>query len=190
MSDLGSEPTNTGEPRIAPLPEGERTARQQEVIDDLVQGPTVNIYTTLARHPDAAAAMVNLGRTLRAGRLPARHREILILRTGWNCRSAYEFAQHRRLGLAIGMTLADLQRIQAGPDAAGWDPFEALLCQVADELHDGQRVSDPTWSQLSERYDEQELIEVVMLVGYYHLVSSVLNALGVPLEPGAEAFVG
>ena len=57
------------EPRIPPLPEGERTARQQAVIDDLVSGPTINIYTTLARHPDAAAAMVNLGRTLRGGRV-------------------------------------------------------------------------------------------------------------------------
>ena len=176
-------------PRIPPLPEGERTTRQQEVIDDLVVGPTVNIYTTIARHPDAAAAMVNLGRTVRAGRLPARHREVLILRTGWNCGSVYEFAQHRRVGLAVGMTLEDIWRTQRGPDAEGWDPFEALLCRAADELHRDHNLSDATWAELAERYDEQELIEVAMLVGYYHLVSFVLNALGVPLEPGAEAFV-
>ena len=176
-------------PRIPPLPEGERSARQQEVIDDLVIGPTVNIYTTIARHPDAAAAMVNLGRTLRAGRLPARHREVLILRSGWNCGSDYEFAQHRRVGLVVGMTLDDIRRTQRGPDAEGWDPFEALLCRAADELHVGHNLSDATWAGLAERYDEQELIEVAMLVGYYHLVSFVLNALGVPLEPGAESFV-
>jgi alkylhydroperoxidase family enzyme len=81
-------------PRLPPLPEDERTLRQQELIDDLVRGPTVNIYATIARHPEAAAAMTNLGRTLRAGRIPPREREILILRTGWNCRSEYEFAQH------------------------------------------------------------------------------------------------
>jgi 4-carboxymuconolactone decarboxylase len=177
------------EPRIPPLPEGERTARQQAVIDDLVSGPTINIYTTLARHPDAAAAMVNLGRTLRGGRLPARHREVLILRTGWNCQSAYEFAQHRRVALEAGMTLDDVRRIQRGPEAEGWDPFEALLCRAADELHGHHQLTDDTWSQLAECYDEQELIEAVMLIGYYHLVSFALNALGVPLEAGAEAFV-
>ena len=59
-------------PRIPPLADGEPNARQQEVIDDLVVGPTVNIYRTIARHPDAAAAMVNLGRTLRGGRLSPR----------------------------------------------------------------------------------------------------------------------
>jgi len=170
------------EPRIPPLPEGERTARQQEVIDDLVVGPTVNIYTTVARHPDAGAAMVNLGRTLRSGRLSPRHREILILRTGWNCDSVYERTQHTRVAQQIGMSTDDLGRIQAGPDAAGWDPFEATLCRVADELHASNGVTDETWAALGAVYDEQELIETLMLVGYYHLVSFVLNGLGVPVE--------
>ncbi|HXY92190.1 MAG TPA: carboxymuconolactone decarboxylase family protein [Acidimicrobiia bacterium] len=177
-------------PRIPPLPEDQRTPRQQALIDDLVQGPTVNIYTTLARHPDTAAAMVNLGRTLRGGRLPVRDREVLILRTGWNCQSAYEFAQHRRVALTIGMTLDDIRRIQDGPDAAGWDGFECLLCRAADELHHEHGLRDTTWAGLAERYDEQQLIEAVLLVGYYHLVSFALNALRVPIEPGAEAFVG
>lgn len=177
-------------PRLAPLAEGERTARQQEVIDDLVVGPTVNIYTTIARHPDAAAAMVNLGRTLRSGRLSPRHREILILRTGWNCRSAYEFAQHRRAALAVGMTLDDVRRVQDGPDAPGWaDPFEVALVRAADELYASASLTDETWAALASRYGEEELIEAVMLVGYYHLVSFVLNGLGVPLEPGAESFL-
>jgi alkylhydroperoxidase family enzyme len=181
--------TSPSQPRLPPLPEKGRTARQQEVIDDLVVGPVVNIYTTLARHPDAAAAMVNLGRTLRGGRLPARHREVLILRTGWNNRCVYEFAQHRRIALSVGMSLDDVRRIQQGPDASGWDPFEALLCRAADELHHSQELSDETWSSLAARYGEEELIEAVMIIGYYHLVSFALNAFRVPLEDGVEAFV-
>jgi alkylhydroperoxidase family enzyme len=181
--------TSLSQPRVPPLPEKERTARQQEVIDNLVVGPTVNIYTTLARHPDAAAAMVNLGRTLRGGQLPDRHREVLILRTGWNCQSVYEFAQHRRIALSVGMSLDDIRRIQQGPDAPGWEPFDAVLCRAADELHRDHQLTDETWSELASRYSEEQLIETVMLIGYYHLVSFALNAFGVPLEPGAEAFV-
>ncbi len=176
-------------PRIAPLAAGEPTPRQQEVIDDLVVGPTQNIYKTIARHPEAAAAMVNLGRTLRGGRLSARHREIIILRTGWDCQSAYEFAQHRRVALSVGMTLDEVRRIQVGPDAAGWDPFEAALLRACDEVHADQIVAEATWATLSERYDEQELIEATMLIGYYHLVSFVLNTLGVPIEDDAPSFV-
>lgn len=174
--------------RIPPLAAGERTARQQEVLDDLVVGPTVNIYATVARHPDAAAAMVNLGRALRAGDFPPRHREILILRTGCHCGSVYELAQHYRIASEIGMTDDDMRRIRIGPSATGWDPFEALLCRAADELHGGHTVSDQTWAGIAERYDEQQLIQMTMLVGYYHLVSFVLNTLGVPLEQEARRF--
>ena len=120
-------PHRLSTPRIPPLPVEERSPRQQEVIDDLVVGPTRHIYETIARHPEAAAAMVNLGRTLRGGRLSPRHRELVILRTGWNCRSAYEFAQHRRIALEIGMTIDEIRRIQEGPGAQGWEPFEAAL---------------------------------------------------------------
>jgi alkylhydroperoxidase family enzyme len=173
---------------VPTLGEADRSARQQEILDDLVVGPTVNIYATLVRHPEAAAAMVNLGRTLRAGRLPARHREILILRTGCNCSSEYELAQHYRAATAIGMTGEDIERLERGPDAPGWDAFEATLCLAADELHVEHVISDQTWTTLSERYDEQQMIEVPMLVGYYHLVSYTLNSLGVPIEEGTPGF--
>jgi 4-carboxymuconolactone decarboxylase len=174
--------------RIPVLEVADRSDRQQRIVDDLVAGPTTNIYITIVRHPEAAAAMVNLGRTLRAGVVPARDREIVILRTGWNCGSPYELAQHLRIGRTVGLTDEDVARIRSGPDAPGWDPFESALCRACDELHSAHTVSDPTWAVLDGRYDEQQLIQVTMLIGYYHLVSFVLNALGVPIEAGAERF--
>jgi alkylhydroperoxidase family enzyme len=53
---------------------------------------------------------------------------------------------------------------------------------AADELHDHSRISDGTWAELAAGYDEQQLIEVCMLVGNYHLVAFTLNSLGVELE--------
>jgi alkylhydroperoxidase family enzyme len=189
MTDSPADPAGPARPtRIGPLDEAGRSARQQEVVDDLVRGPTVNIYTTLARNPELAAAMVNLGRTLRGEGISARHREILILRTGCNCDSEYELAQHFRLAMSIGMTAEDMRRVRVGPDAPGWEPFEAALCRAADELHADQTISDGTWATLAARYSEPQLIHATMLVGYYHLVSFVLNALGVPLEADAVRF--
>ncbi|HEX5587230.1 MAG TPA: carboxymuconolactone decarboxylase family protein [Acidimicrobiia bacterium] len=176
--------------RLAPLSDEELSPRQREVLEPLLVGPTRNIYTTLVRAPDLAEAMTTLGRNLRGDGIPLRHRETLILRTGWNCRSNYEFAQHRRLANHGGMTDADVQRIIDGPDAPGWDPIERTLCTLADELHERQQVSDDTWNALAADYDDAQLIQAVLLVGYYHLVSFSLNAFGTPLEPGAVGFEG
>jgi 4-carboxymuconolactone decarboxylase len=177
-------PDRAAATRIPPLGPDERSERQQEVIDWAVTGPTVNIYLTLARHPDLAERMLRVGRDLRSGQLSLRHREILILRTGWNCGSQYERFQHHRVARAGGMTDEDLERIRLGPDAEGWDPAEAALCRAADELHTDAVVSNPTWAALAAAHDEKSLIEIVMLVGYYHTVCFLLNSLGVPLEGG------
>jgi 4-carboxymuconolactone decarboxylase len=174
--------------RLSPLAGTEMSARQREVVADLVRGPTVNIYTTLVRHPAAAAAMVNLGRTLRGGSLPERHREIFILRTGCNCGSTYELAQHYRIARAIGMSDADMKRIVVGPDAPGWDPFEAALCRACDDLHFENTISDGTWAELAAKYSDEQMIEATMLVGYYHLVSMALNTFGVQIEEGTAPF--
>jgi alkylhydroperoxidase family enzyme len=175
-------------PRIPPLPPEQWDDLQRELLGRIVQGPTVNIYATVARHPELLDRMTALGRALRGQGLPVRDREILILRTGWRCQSEYEFAQHRRLAMAADMTEEDIRRIIEGPDAAGWDPFELVLCQAADEVHDDGCISDATWARLAKVYDEQQLIQATMLIGYYHLVSFVLNSLGVPLEAGAVGF--
>jgi alkylhydroperoxidase family enzyme len=189
MTDSLAEPAGPGRPtRIGPLDEAARSVRQQEVVDDLVRGPTVNIYTTLARAPRLLDTMTRLGRSLRREGLPPRHREILILRAGWRCQSEYEFAQHRRLAREAGMTDDDIQRTMEGSGADGWDPFEALLCRAVDELHEKSRISDVTWTQMAEVYDDEQMIQATMLVGYYHLVAFCLNSLGVPLEPGAIGF--
>ena len=175
-------------PRIPPLLEEERDEQQRELLSRLIRGPTANIYATIARHPELLDRMSSLGRALRGEGLSLRHREILILRTGWRCQSAYEFSQHRRVAVSGGMSEDDIGRIMAGPEAEGWDPFEATLCRAVDELHDGGCIRDETWRVMAGEYDEQQLIQATMLIGYYHLVSFVLNSLGVALEPGDRGF--
>lgn len=153
-----------------------------------LDGPTVNIFATLVRHPGLFARWLPFGGKLLAGKLPARERELLVLRTGWLCGSTYEWAQHVIVGRTAGLTDTEIERVAAGPDAEGWDRFDAVVLRAADELHDDSFITDATWAALAERYDEAQLVEVPMLVGHYHLVSFTLNSLGVPLEEGAAGF--
>ena len=176
-------------PRIPPLPEAELTPQQQDLLKG-IGGPAgdagaLNIFLTLVRHPGLFRRWLPFGGKLLTGKLPARDREILILRTAVNCDSPYEWAQHVRIGLASGLDTAEIERIKAGP--AAWDEFGAVLLRAADELHKESTISDATWAALAERYDELQLVEVPMVVGHYHLVAFTLNTLGVPIEPGADA---
>lgn len=178
------------EPRIPPLAPEDMDDRQRGLMDQVgLGGPTVNIFATLVRHPGLFRHWLPFGGKLLAGRLPARDRELLVLRTGWRCRSEYEWAQHVVVGRAAGLTDEEIARVTEGPGAEGWDEADRVLLRAADELHDDACISDATWAALAERYDERQLIEVPMVVGHYHLVSFTLNSLGVPLEDGAEGFL-
>ena len=136
------------------------------------------------------AEWVRFGGKLLAGKLPARDRELLILRTGWRCESEYEWGQHVLIGRAAGITDEEVRRIQDGPDAPGWSPLDATLLRAADELHDDSCIADATWATLASHYDDKQLIEIPMVVGQYHLVSFCLNSLGVQREAGVPGFDG
>ncbi len=88
------------------------------------------------------------------------------------------------------LTDEEIERLKSGPDAPGWDAFDATLVRAADELHDDACISDATWAELAARYDDMQLTEVCMVVGQYHLVSFTLNSLGVQREPGVPGFDG
>jgi alkylhydroperoxidase family enzyme len=176
------------EPRIPPLPADERDERTADLLRGLMGGGELNIFSTLARHPKLLKRWSAFGGTLLAGGdLPAREREILILRTGANCRSEYEWGQHVRIGKDAGLTDDEIRRIFEGADA-GWGDADRVLIVAADELHRDSRLSDDTWAVLRARYSDKQLIELLMVVGQYHLVSFTLNSLGVQREAGVEGF--
>ena len=172
-------------PRIPPLPTEGRDPRTEELLASLRRpdGTELNIFTTLARHPKLLKRWSAFGGVLLyGGALPARERELLILRAGYLCRAHYEWGQHVEIGLAAGLTADEIARIAGGPDADGWSDDDAHLLRATDELHADSRIGDATWAALAERWDEQQLIELCMVVGQYHLVAFTLNSLGVEPE--------
>lgn len=177
-------------PRIPPLPDAEWDAEVRDLLASTQMGGRVlNIFRTLAHHPKLLKRWLVFGtHVLGKSTLGPRERELLILRTGWNCRSEYEWGQHVVIGRLLGLTDDEITRITAGPDAAGWDPFEATLLRAADELHRDQCISDTTWRALAARYDTQQLLDVIFCVGQYTLVSMALKSCGVELDEGIAGF--
>ena len=152
-------------------------------------GRTLNIYTTLAHHPELLKRWLVFGSHVLGGStLPPRAREILILRTGYRCKSEYEWGQHAIIAGYVGISEEEIRRIAEGPRAPGWDPFEALLLRAADELHDDQVISDATWDALRQQLDVKQMLDLIFTVGQYTLVSMALNSLGVQREEGVGGF--
>jgi 4-carboxymuconolactone decarboxylase len=174
-------------PRIAPLQDAELTEEQREALKPMTEGgrAPLNIFRTLARAPKALTRFQQWGAYVlsRRNSLPAREREIVILRVGFLCKSGYEFTQHTRIGLSEGLTEAEIGKIKQGADA-GWSDADAALIRAADELVKGHFVSDATWAALSRHFDEKQRMDVVFTVGQYTQVSMFLNTFGVQLDQG------
>ena len=161
-------------PRVAPTPgKGANNPRTFGLCPELAKARNGSSYVN---------SISMLGKTGRD-----RDRELLILRIGWNSQSEYEWSEHvgpvgeaRKMGLPI-------ERITMGPDAPGWDPFEADLLRFADEMYRDAVVSDRTWNALAQRYDQRLMIDATITPANYRMVSLALNILGVQINPGEES---
>ena len=155
-----------------------------------VNGKVVNIFRVLMQHPKLTRAWSRFANYILSDQqtLAPREREIAILRIGWLNQAPYEFEQHVRVGKAAGLTDDEIDRIRKGPKA-GWNRHDAAVIQAADDLFENSVVSDETWATLSERYNTEQMMDVVFTIGQYNLVSWALNSLGVPLDdylPGSR----
>jgi 4-carboxymuconolactone decarboxylase len=173
-------------PRVTPVPENERTDSVQQLLEASML-PDANIFATFVRAPGLFRKWLPFGGKLLNGKIPARERELMILRTAWNCQSPYEWGQHVIMGKRSGLSPEEIRKV-ASDSLDGWDAHDQVLINAADELHREFCITDQTWSALSEIYEIDQLIELPMLVGHYHLVAMTLNTLGVPLDEDLEGF--
>jgi alkylhydroperoxidase family enzyme len=171
-------------PRIPPLADSELTAEQKEVLKPFGDR-VLNIFRTLARAPKALERFNAWGGYILSRRndLKPREREIVILRTGFLCKSGYEWTQHARIGRNEGLTDDEIARIKKGADA-GWNAADGALIRASDELHKDQFVSDATWKALGENFTQKQCMDIVFTAGQYTQVSMMLNTFGVQLDEG------
>ena len=178
-------------PRIEPV--GEPDAELQEILAGALthDGTPLNIFGVLGRHPKLLKRFNLLGGfLLNKGLVPPREREVVILRIGWNAQARYEFGQHTVIGRRCGLTDGEILSLTRPVEEHDWSAEDRALIALADELADDDCVSDGTWSLLAERWDDAELVELLVLAGFYRMVSGFLNSAGVQLDDGVPGFPG
>ena len=151
--------------------------------------PPLNIFKTMARNPRVLSHMIK-GGLLDAGSISVADRELVILRVCGVCEAEYEWGVH----VQIFSRKAELTQPQIVDthaeitDSSLWSEQQQLLIRMVEELHLGATISDDLWQALTEGYQEEQLVELVMLVGLYHAVSFVVNAFQVEREADAPRF--
>jgi alkylhydroperoxidase family enzyme len=194
--------SNATAPRLAPVPRetwGDDAVNALRVgfSDDVAQRfaatgenavPVPNVLGTLLHHPALAGPFLAYNNVLlQSPALEPRHRELMVLRVAWRTRSRYEWVQHARLAQRLGITADEIAAIADGPPVE-WTPLEAALVDATDQLVDGYRVDDDTWTRLAEQLDERRLVELVFVVGTYVALAMAFNSFGLQVDPDLQEF--
>ena len=176
-------------PRIAPL-EPPYAADVQSSFDAIMQGaPPLMLFRTLATS-ERAWRKFRAGSLLDPGPLSLRERELVIDRTCALAGNEYEWGVHVAIFAAAAKLTSEevAATAGAGSDAPLWTDAERAVLQAAEALHARAALTDAEFAALRAHYDEAQVLEVLLLCGFYRMVSYVVGGLDLPLEAGAARF--
>ena len=175
--------------RFKPIPHDEMTPEQVAMVEAITAGPRAGSlrgpFKALLRSPELGNRVQHLGAYIRFdSSVPTALNELAILIAGRKWNAQFEFYAHRQLGLAAGMRPEIADAIALGRRPEGMDQDEALVWTFSTELLETTQVSDETFAATAARFGEQGVIDLVAALGYYSLVSMILNVDRVQLPPG------
>jgi alkylhydroperoxidase family enzyme len=150
--------------------------------------PPLVLFTTLARSERAFSKFMAAG-LLDKGPLPIREREIMIHRTTARCGSEYEWGVHVALfSERVGFTPEQVAATTAPGVSDVWTAREALIVQMADALHETTTIDGSLWALLATEFSPEQILELILLAGFYRTVAYLTNGLALPLENYASRF--
>ena len=180
------------ETRFPPLSDDQMTEEQRAVVDAIQSGPRGaglrGPFNALLRSPGLCDLVQRVGAYVRFGSsIPAPLNELAICMAGRKWGAQYEFYAHRRLAIDAGLNPSILDAIALGRRPADISGDEAIVYEFVTDLLSTGEVSDRRYAATLDRFGERGIMDLVGAVGYYSLVSMVLNVAQVPLPDGEPA---
>lgn len=164
-------------------------ADKRHVYDGIAgtRGSVLNVFRTLLNSVDAAEAVANLGAYIRyRSPLNPAIRETAILATARENNTAYEWAHHEPIARDAGVRDEVIEAIRIGRAPMGLPAKEGVFVQAARELVRNGSLSDPTFQAVEHLLGPAQTIDLIVLVGYYSMLSGMLLSLDVELDEGAS----
>jgi 4-carboxymuconolactone decarboxylase len=176
--------------RFKPLAYDQMSAEQRTMIEHLLAGERASTggpFNVLLRSPQMGDAAQQLGAQIRFhSALPARVREMAILISARHWTAQYEWYAHKRLALAAGLAPDVVSAIAEGKRPPSMQADERAVYDFEMELLQTHHVGDATFQSAVAAIGERGVVDLMGLVGYYGLVSMILNVDGYPLPDGAK----
>lgn len=176
--------------RLAPVAEPDDVQRELMTTGMERDGTPLNIFATMAHNPGVMRKVNALGgRFLRKGTLGDRVREIVILRGSFRTGSEYEFGQHTLIGRDAGLSDDEIDALATeAARSDSWSDAERVVIDMVDELSLRDTVTDETWDHLRRSWNDSQLVELLLLPGFYRMLAGFLNTAGVQLEHDAPGW--
>jgi len=171
--------------RLSTLSIEELTPAQRNAWDVIAgtRGRVIGPYQVLLQRPDLAIAVANLGTELRfKGTLPGADRELAILSVGSEWGARFEWSTHEPIARKEGVDPAAIAALQNGTPIDALAPRAQLVVRIARALCRDHTVDDALYARALAEFGEPMLVELITLVGFYCLISCVLD--GFAVEPG------
>jgi 4-carboxymuconolactone decarboxylase len=176
--------------RFRPLTYDQLTPEQKAMVDHILAGPRGSVsgpFNVLLRSPEMGDVAQALGAYLRfKSSIPHKLNELAILMTGrfWNAQ--YEWYAHHKIALEAGLSPAIIEAVAIGQRPADMQADEAVVYDFCHEFLETKQVSDATFKAAVDKFGERGVVDLVGVVGYYHLVSMLLNVDRYPLPEGVK----
>jgi 4-carboxymuconolactone decarboxylase len=185
---LAAASTAGAQDRMPPLATGELTEQQTQALADFVaaRGEPTGPWIALLRSPELMKRTRGVSDYLRfESVVPGWLREFVILMTARQWGQNYEWNAHYAIAMDEGLSPDIARAIAEGRRPDGMVAEEEILYELCMELQRNHSVSDGTYERAVERFGEQGVVEVVSLMGYYMMISLILNTSRAPLPEGA-----
>jgi 4-carboxymuconolactone decarboxylase len=176
--------------RFKPLKYDEMTPAQKKMMDHLVSGERRGAggpFNVLLRSPEMGDLAQEFGAQMRFhSSLPRKLNEMAIIITARHWTAQYEWNAHRTAAAQAGLKEPIIQAIAAGKRPESLDADETVVYNFATELLRTHEVGDATFKAVKDKFGEKGVVDLIGVMGYYQLVSMLLNVDRYPLPAGAK----
>ena len=177
--------------RFKPLTYVQMTPEQKTLVDHVLSGERASMdgpFNIMLRSPEMGDLAQQLGAYLRFhSSLPRKLNEFAILITARSWNAQYEWYVHHQNALQAGLNPALIDAVAAGKRPAAMQPDEEAVYNFCTELLNTRQVSDATFAAAKAKFGERGVVDMIGVIGYYNLVSALLNVDRYPLPEGAQS---